>query len=305
MAASPYQLRTSGPCPCASGRRLGECCGRHRSGSLSAPVIRPTRVGQTPTGYAHPRCYARGLGDCDRKISGEHYVSESLLKRFAPDGDLTVAGLRMGGGRETALKVSSSRKINALRANVLCKRHNEMLSPLDAMIAAFFEATQSAPMPGTFVDNNGVRLRLFRGDAVEQWFVKLALGLLCSGNASFPGMASPWQPPQRLLDALFGESLLPRPLGLYAAALPLERTHLRVRFFAEGGGAGDIGAMECILNGVGFVLLFAEGMRINVKSVYRPQELRREEQPPAFVKLLWSEEGDREAVTLHFSGGGR
>ena len=31
-------------------------------------------------GLQHPACYARPLGGCCRKMTGEHYISESVLE---------------------------------------------------------------------------------------------------------------------------------------------------------------------------------------------------------------------------------
>ena len=32
------------------------------------------------TGYSNPKCYARILGNCSEKLTGEHFISRSVLK---------------------------------------------------------------------------------------------------------------------------------------------------------------------------------------------------------------------------------
>ena len=35
--------------------------------------------------YRHPKCYANLHGGCSTKISGEHYISHSLIKLYMLD----------------------------------------------------------------------------------------------------------------------------------------------------------------------------------------------------------------------------
>lgn len=65
------------------------------------------------------RCWAQVLGGCSGKMSREHYVGTRLLKKVRSTG--VHPGLE---GREVPA--------NALTAHVLCERHNNELSPLDA-----------------------------------------------------------------------------------------------------------------------------------------------------------------------------
>src|SRR5262249_25028570 len=72
------------PCPCGSKRIVKDCCLRS-CGDLTPPAPR--------TDFTHERCYAQSFADCSTKISGEHWISHSLLKVLAPSGTFTVGGL--------------------------------------------------------------------------------------------------------------------------------------------------------------------------------------------------------------------
>jgi len=67
------------------------------------------------------KCWASILGDCDGEQSGEHVVSEGLFRGKAVD----VRGFHWCAGEFKTIG------LNGLEANVLCKRHNNALSPLD------------------------------------------------------------------------------------------------------------------------------------------------------------------------------
>jgi hypothetical protein len=66
-------------------------------------------------------CWASALGDCSSKQSKEHYVSEFL---FASD-HIYVNGLPWCGNE--LRKIPTSGFVRSM----LCKRHNEALSPVD------------------------------------------------------------------------------------------------------------------------------------------------------------------------------
>lgn len=66
--------------------------------ATAAPVGEPTTgrvsavgAGATESDYRHPKCYANTRGGCSTKISGEHYISHSLIKLYGFDSpDLKI-----------------------------------------------------------------------------------------------------------------------------------------------------------------------------------------------------------------------
>lgn len=127
-----------------------------------------------------PRCYAAELGDCDGKISREHYISRSVLELIGNGKSVTVSNLPF-------LKKDSPTElgIESLTARVLCKRHNNILTDLDVAgtsmfraMAAFTGATGEPAAPAETIRIDGV--------AFERWLLKLFCGSVFSGNIQFP-----------------------------------------------------------------------------------------------------------------------
>ena len=74
-----------------------------------------------------PECWAKDISPCEGPQSGEHYVSKGLID---PNG-VIIRGLPFCDDEFVKISVSS------LKANILCKRHNEMLSELDTEAKRF------------------------------------------------------------------------------------------------------------------------------------------------------------------------
>jgi hypothetical protein len=74
-------------------------------------------------------------GGCDTKISGEHLMSEGVLKILA-EKQVELSGMPWLKGQKKMLVFA------ALTANCLCTRHNSLLSPIDVVGAKLFEAIQ-------------------------------------------------------------------------------------------------------------------------------------------------------------------
>lgn len=158
------------------------------------------------TGYAHPQCYASGLADCDQKISREHYISENLLKRIGES--VLVSGLAW-------LDEAKLLSTNALASKVLCKRHNEALSPLDTHITGVYDALKN------WRDGQNVGEHSFDGEDIERWAIKLMLGFVMSGSAGYGGLRVRTRSvPIQYVRVLFGESQIVAGAGLFVAPHP-------------------------------------------------------------------------------------
>jgi hypothetical protein len=107
------------PCPCGrTGLPGGECCldeqGRMRG---VPPEIPPPRILASSSGDG--RCYASPLGGCSGKLSAEHFLSDSLLRKITEEGEpLQVSKFPWLAPGET--KTISP---DNLKAHVLCQEH--------------------------------------------------------------------------------------------------------------------------------------------------------------------------------------
>lgn len=170
-----------------------------------SPIVAPA----PPTGYAHPKCYMRGTNDCSTKISGEHYISAAILAEFPK---LRTTGLRWLGPGETLVSA------NALRSNILCRRHNSALSPLDtegwrmlvAIRAGLVHVSKKSLSRKTLY-------RIVSGDAFELWGLKTLMGLHEASVAQADGVPTKQSfaiPKEIIIEALTGAPL-PKGFGLY------------------------------------------------------------------------------------------
>ena len=96
-------------CLCGSGWVIDDCCTKD---------VRP-RKNPPKTHFAHPKCYAAPLADCCDKITGEHFITEGVMKLIGEP--ITVGGLSWLKGRDQTLTT------NALTAKILCKRCNSAI----------------------------------------------------------------------------------------------------------------------------------------------------------------------------------
>jgi hypothetical protein len=175
------------PCPCGSGRILKDCCLK------PIGILRPP----APTsGYRHDKCYAKEFADCSSKISGEHWISDGVLRILARFGPLNVGGLPWQPPGTT-----KEMSVDCLRSNMLCTRHNSGLSPLDQVAIRFFGA-----FPHVRSEHLGSpTLSLFCGADLERWMLKVLCGGIYSG-AIRPSAGRPggWRPLERRYRAQWG-----------------------------------------------------------------------------------------------------
>ena len=181
MAKAPQRppWKEFDPCPCGSGQTLLGCCLlasghlRKRVPSLSPPGDR--------TGYSQSGCYLEATGNCSQGLTGEHYVSKTVLKTIGED--IAIDGMPwLKPGEQRIVSVQS------LTANLLCERHNNALSPLDA------EAGQLSRCLKDIHDDLGKRSlsrrrssHLISGEMIELWMLKVTAGI-CLSFASRDGV---------------------------------------------------------------------------------------------------------------------
>lgn len=159
-------------CICGGTRPALSCCLRKGGVWFKAPAI----VGSidSRTGFTHPGCYASATRDCSQHLSREHLIPESILRKQSSSGMNEVSGFRANGGQRGDIPAKR------LVSRVLCTRHNEALSPLDA---------ESDRLFATLRDFNRqtreaiTESRLFSGDDIERFMLKCLCAMIASGNA--------------------------------------------------------------------------------------------------------------------------
>jgi len=121
------------------------------------------------------RCYLERFGGCSARITREHYISAGLLEIIAREGENGLVGV--SGPRWTPDGKLRALPLTAFTAKILCKYHNEALSPLDAeakrLYAGLFEMTRPDSQPGVKV--------LLNGFDIERWVFKVLCGELIGG----------------------------------------------------------------------------------------------------------------------------
>ena len=205
VMADEVQFKVDGPCPCGSGKLLRNCC--QRGGKLAPKQHLPPHRA-TKSGEARKGCYAACLNDCAGPLSREHYISESLLRRLEKDG-LTVEGFPWQPPGE-----KQSLSVNALAARVLCKRHNEDLSALDAVIEKFVDTLERVG-----VEFKSGRIDpwawLMNGHDLERWLLKVLCGMVAGKAARRQGERLLVGVPELWVRILFGTYVFPATCGLY------------------------------------------------------------------------------------------
>ena len=142
------------------------------------------------------QCWASSLGDCD-SISGEHVFSNALFRAGCGCPPVVKGVKRIRNGEVTP---------NAEKANILCRRHNSMLSPLDAIAGkiASFQANAN--------DENFNESLYVEGELLERWLLKTVVNNAAAG----------WMGPRKLrpspevVSAIYGHSSVPNGIGLYS-----------------------------------------------------------------------------------------
>lgn len=183
-------------CICGSGKLLKDCCLSRRN---------RTRPYGDRTSFSHPKCFASLLEDCSEQLSREHYISRGIFKIFGKANNIDAEGFPW-------IPKGEYKQVSAetLTGKMLCKRHNETLSPLDNLAIKFFEFFVRQE------HSNEVEILLINGCELERWFLKTLCGAVASGNADWNGgKFRNWKPPLEWLNILFDEENISYGSGLH------------------------------------------------------------------------------------------
>lgn len=269
-------INRASPCPCGSGKAIEACHLDPIDNQLRIARPKLTPPGQK-TGLAHPKCYLRGTFDCSEDISREHYVSKNVLAQIGQSAKL----IRVKGVPWVKEGTHKDMSLDSLAANILCRRHNTALSPLDEGAGRFFSV-----LTKVLVDLNRKtlsrkpRFHLVSGEALELWMLKIACGLYygIGMKAGLRVENSIAIDDQKIISAFFQGRWEPR-AGLYLLAAPGEAK--TVDFGVSLAALTDdvrkhFAGARVHTNGIGFDLLFdTEGVTPGEWSglTRRPTEL--------------------------------
>ena len=258
----------NGSCLCGSSKPGNQCCFNGSEWHKRATTL---GLRALPAASATEKCYMRELGSCSGGASGEHLISEAIIRLLAGDGDFTVAGLPwIPPGEFRAIGPKS------LTANCLCRKHNSALHPLDDAALAFFTALKSC------LDRSANSLRfIVSGHDIERWLLKTlkamaASGNLASGQEKLPGAFSS---DVRVLDMLDNPSLWPDSTGLYCImrAGELTENHNRFQLAPLSNERGEVGGLWTNILGLSFILMLepldiAQNPQL-ATAVFRPGQI--------------------------------
>ncbi len=196
-------------------------------------------------------CWAAALGNCAEKITREHVVSQCLFETQ------TV----MVQGFNWCLSEPKQIGLANLVGRILCKRHNEGLSDLDAAalnaFKAFREGIRLNQVRGKLkkpICWNVKRLEI-NGPLLERWFLKTLINLSVGGEWPM-GSGVKGSPSRELVEIAFGKRQFEHGAGLYVAGRAGEKIDSmdRVNFTPMTDDANVLVAGRFIFGGYTFFL---------------------------------------------------
>lgn len=229
------------------------------------------------------RCFLHSHGSCGGKISGEHYISETVLEAIGGNGSVQIGGLPWQP--EQMLK---SIGIKSLVSNVLCETHNSGLSNLDNIAGTFFRALNAADKrPADLPPVTTVH-----GSLIERWFLKVMCGLAAGVSFNKGTVPTVW------CQMLTGE-VWPEGWGLYVPTLSGPQV-LATEFYIEtlvNPKTRDVKAAKFRVAGMHFSLLLGRPDDPASWGTYRPRGLIiRNKQCEKRIELAWPFETNQAVI---------
>lgn len=196
-------------------------------------------------------CYASHLGDCSGPMSREHPVPEAILSLVGKGVGVRASGVSWNAQGKYLPP-------SALAARVLCKKHNEYLSPYDeelkwfsvALLAAIQSAHRGETPATTFA---------FSGATIQYSLLKVACSMIASRTITrVDGRRENELLPARWVDVLFQR--VPWPDNWHMGVLQSGGAKLLVDALDPVFGLlhhedGALSAVEYATSGVKFMLM--------------------------------------------------
>lgn len=156
------------------------------------------------------RCILKGHGRCEGSISGEHYISENVLKKLGDGKTVYVGGFPWI--RNKTLKQIG---LSSLVTQSFCRHHNSQFSNVDQEAGKFIDWVKAIQ-----TDFDGLpEVTFLTGKIMERWFLKSLCGTVLADRDFAGEIPEIW----KLL--LLGRSW-PAKWGLY---VPVERNDRALR----------------------------------------------------------------------------
>jgi hypothetical protein len=242
--------------------QIGECCAkRQRSApnivndaqrfafarSTHWPYISSTLthlISNTISEQDTPKaCWASCLGNCGGGWTNEHYISDGIFDAAS----VTAFGLHWCNEKPVQIGLGSA------VSKILCKTHNEALSPYDseaAKLSGFLTANiQDEPLKADVISLNGSLL--------EKWALKTCINLGFIG-ALDQGTFARIVPPENLVREVFSDKTPPDGMGLYFVTGTVSNENYKVGLswnaIRNVGAGGSVVGMTFTFNGVRLVV---------------------------------------------------
>lgn len=257
---NPYDL-----CPCDSGRKAKFCCLAGKTWNKKPAFLKP----ESPiTGFAHQKCYAKQTDNCCTKISGEHFISKNILKKLEHNKTVKVVGLPRQKRQTFNLL-----PIKSLISNVLCIKHNNLLSPFDAEMGRLHE--NIAKFDEDFNSGNPKNdLAVFCGEDIEKWMIKTACSLIASNQICVDGEKTSCILQDEYIDILFNDKPLPDKWGMYFK-IPEDKLIQKFHsiLFRPWVVNNELEATEFLLNNFPFYIVLGQPDTPSDFGMYRPGKI--------------------------------
>jgi len=244
------------------------------------------------TGYANRACYLGNTKNCCRTQTGEHYVSATVLSKV--DRLIRVSGVPwLAQGQTRVLPIS------ALKAGILCKRHNEAFSQLDLQAGKFVEAILNFSIASY---NKHTRVATFNGRDIERWMLKTLYGLLASKSLqSSVGKPIYSEITPRCIDLLYDRVPFKHSRGLFVRAHPNYSVQAMRRIQvtpAINPAKSSLSGLRFNIGGFDFLLSTCP---INVEGgIFRPYKLIFESNTGSkIIEFKWQAREYNQAVIWH------
>jgi len=272
------------PCPCESNKKAKNCCLKTNTWNKFPSDITPKNA---LDGIENVKCYAKQTKNCCEKISGEHYISKNVLEIVNDNkGRIPIEGV-------TWIPVGESRVLPTknLVSNILCKRHNEALSPLDA------EAGKLIKTIGSYDNDFNAtipkdEIKVLCGEDIERWMLKTTCGLVKGGHLGKDGIPLKAEVKDIWIDILYGKISWPNSWGLYVSTSTETIHHSKLFGFLPmtHPTTHELIAVDMLINNFKFYLLLGNPDNPAAVGIHRPRTLIfKQNNVQKYIELSWQD----------------
>lgn len=261
------RIKRNENCPCRSGKRSIACCMRSNYVLVKEPVtISPPAP---KSNYSHPQCFLSSSSDCSEKISREHYLSESVLKAYSPNGK----SINVKGVHWKPKNIFTSVPIDSLVVKGLCRRHNAALSSLDNVVKILAEELRSIDSGFNTKGYQGTHL-LLAGEDIERWILKTVVGMSLSKNIRHDGLPANLPENINLSGIILGNADFPEGTGLHCRVNHGKNTYLNNSLSVSPNviqETQELHSVDLSIGGCSFLLLLQPISNLASLGIRRPR----------------------------------